>query len=148
MRASRTSGSRSGRWKRSMVELLRHRRTKEPATDRFHLNYRATSRLYTAPPARPMSITYCNQEAYRSLGSSRRGHVSVLTPSIAPRGLAGGQSGENCRYDGDYEKAMGLQTQEHQRLVVWVVRKQQAEGQGVPDQGPRRALPPHQVHAT
>ena len=32
---------------RSMVELLRHRRTKEPATDRFHLNHRATSRLYT-----------------------------------------------------------------------------------------------------
>ena len=47
MRASRTSGSRSGRWKRSTVELLRHRRTKGPATDRFHLNHRATSRLYT-----------------------------------------------------------------------------------------------------
>jgi hypothetical protein len=47
MRASRTSGSRSGRWKPSTVELLRHRRTKGPATDRLHLNHRATSRLYT-----------------------------------------------------------------------------------------------------
>jgi hypothetical protein len=27
------SGSMSGKWKRSMVKLLRHRQTKEPATD-------------------------------------------------------------------------------------------------------------------
>ncbi len=29
-----------------MVKLVRHRQTKEPATDRRHLNHRATSRLY------------------------------------------------------------------------------------------------------
>ena len=33
-------------WKRSTVQLLRHRQTKEPATDGPYLNHRATSRLY------------------------------------------------------------------------------------------------------
>ena len=46
MRQIRTSGSMSGAWKRSRAELLRHRQTKGPATDRLHLNHRATSRLY------------------------------------------------------------------------------------------------------
>lgn len=41
------SGSMSGVWKRSTVELLRHRQTKEPGTDRLHLHYRATLRLYS-----------------------------------------------------------------------------------------------------
>jgi hypothetical protein len=36
----------SGRWKRSMVQLVRHPQTKERDTDRLHLNRRATSRLY------------------------------------------------------------------------------------------------------
>jgi hypothetical protein len=46
MREIRLSGSMSGMWKRSRVNLVRHRQTKEPGTDRGHLNHRATSRLY------------------------------------------------------------------------------------------------------
>ena len=47
-RENRPSGSTSGKWKRSMAELVRHRQTKGPATDRLDLNHRATSRLYCA----------------------------------------------------------------------------------------------------
>jgi hypothetical protein len=36
-------------------------------------------------------------------------HVSVLSPSAPPRGRTGGLNDQTCRYDGDYEKAMGLQ---------------------------------------
>src|SRR4051812_46159051 len=36
----------SGEWKRGTARLLRHRRTKGPATDRPSLNHRATPRLY------------------------------------------------------------------------------------------------------
>src|SRR5215831_1221965 len=47
MRETRLSGSMSGRWRRSMARLVRHRQTKGPATDRPGLNHRATSRLYS-----------------------------------------------------------------------------------------------------
>ena len=46
MREICTSGSMSGEWKRGMAELVRHRQTKEPETDRPRLNHRATPRLY------------------------------------------------------------------------------------------------------
>src|SRR5580692_2093781 len=51
MREICMSGSTSGMWKRSRVNLVRHRQTKEPGTDRGHLNHRATSRLYRFYPA-------------------------------------------------------------------------------------------------
>ena len=46
MREICMSGSTSGMWKRSMVQLMRHRQTKGPGTDRPDLTHRATSRLY------------------------------------------------------------------------------------------------------
>src|SRR6266566_8932199 len=46
MREICLSGSMSGKWKRSMAWLGRHRQTKGPATDRPSLSHRATSRLY------------------------------------------------------------------------------------------------------
>ncbi len=47
MRENRPSSLMSGEWKRGTVRLVRHRQTKEPATDRPSLNHRATPRLYS-----------------------------------------------------------------------------------------------------
>ena len=46
MREMRLSGSISGVWKRGTAQLMRHRQTKGPETDRLHINHRATPRLY------------------------------------------------------------------------------------------------------
>ena len=45
-----------------MAELVRHRQTKESATDRLHLNHRATPRLHTrAVPGRHCSDYRVNE---------------------------------------------------------------------------------------
>ena len=46
MRETRTSGSTSGKWKRSMVGYSGTGRPKGPAPAKANLNHRATSRLY------------------------------------------------------------------------------------------------------
>jgi len=43
--------------------------------------------------------------------------VSVLSPLRARRVSANGLGGENCRYDGDYEKTMGIHEKGHQGMV-------------------------------
>ena len=72
MREIRTSGSMSGRWKRSMVALVRHRPTKGPATDRLDLRHRATSRLYS------IATPFLRMSTLSTLSASR-----VETPATA-----------------------------------------------------------------
>ena len=78
MREICTSGSMSGEWKRSMAELVRHRQTKEPVTDRPRLNHRATPRLYLDERGRAWMEVHgvpslpCKPEAQRSHASPNR----------------------------------------------------------------------------
>ena len=67
VRETRTPGSMSGEWKRGRVELLRHRQTKGPGTDRLDLNHRATPRLYKNS-ARIYTQTNAMSEGRRMLG--------------------------------------------------------------------------------
>ena len=71
MREIRPSGSMSGKWKRSMMELVRHRQTKEPETDRPHLNHRATSRLYRPSCRRFWVVTQLKQRVKANLPRRR-----------------------------------------------------------------------------
>ena len=65
MREICQSGSMSGKWKRSMAGLVRHRQTKEPETDRPRLNHRATSRLYQQSAPRPAQPQRAGEEPSR-----------------------------------------------------------------------------------
>ena len=93
MREICTSGSMSGEWKRSMAELVRHRQTKEPETDRLRLNHRATPRLYFydriqapggsrgTPGARtiPRAMQIRERPTARCPRASARGFLSTFT---------------------------------------------------------------------
>jgi len=81
VREIRTHGSMGGRWKRSMVKLVRHRQPKGSETDRPNLNHRATSRLYCLltssgllnPPCKSAISSVCESHpANRSLGRRHR----------------------------------------------------------------------------
>src|SRR3712207_4237316 len=62
-----------------MVELLRHRQTKGPGTDRLDLNHRATPRLYMVHPACPLTTS----------ASHKARNGSPLRPSFRVSALAG-----------------------------------------------------------
>ncbi len=71
--------------------------------------------------------------------------VSVLTLLGGYLGSANDLSGEECRYNRHYEKAMGIQEKGHQGMVVWLVRRRQEKSQSSPEQGTGGALPPYEV---
>jgi hypothetical protein len=75
------------------------------------------------PLHRHVLISYCEFVAYNRAFVSCMSHVSVLSPSAVTGARAGGLNGQNRRYDGDYEKAMSVQTQAHQGMVVRMVRR-------------------------
>src|SRR5258706_3828783 len=55
-----------------MVALVRHRQTKGSATDRFHLNHRATPRLHRCE----VTLHFSDQRVYRPSGLSPSGPQS------------------------------------------------------------------------
>jgi len=83
MREICTSGSMSGEWKRSMAELVRHRQTKEPETDRLRLNHRATPRLYLH--GRGGRVTGHHPSPGASKGMRAATHNTTRRPPLACR---------------------------------------------------------------
>jgi hypothetical protein len=85
VREIRTHGSMSGRWKRSMVKLVRHRRPKGSETDRLHLSHRATSRLYPmSEPKDPFQSPVENSWRHESkVGFLKRRIVAAILFAIS-----------------------------------------------------------------
>ena len=65
-----------------MAELVRHRQTKESATDRLHLNHRATPRLHTMRPLVRFAV-------YQALTDAQSVKLFAEMRQIVFRGLGG-----------------------------------------------------------
>ena len=89
MREICTSGSMSGEWKRSMAELVRHRQTKEPETDRLRLNHRATPRLYLDGFGLGWGISCPSKPAAQARESGWPERAGMRIPSLARRACMG-----------------------------------------------------------
>src|SRR5215469_10844001 len=63
-----------------MVALVRHRQTKGPATDRFHLNHRATPRLH------PVDFGTGETLPISRLSRSWRGFIRKSSSRLKPSG--------------------------------------------------------------
>ncbi len=75
-----------------MVQLVRHRQTKGPVTDRLHLNHRATSRLYVRR-AKVSIFSRCNSypATVAPAGSNRSGGGgNKTTEAFDGKGRKGG----------------------------------------------------------
>ena len=101
MREICTSGLMSGRWKRSMAGLVRHRQTKEPVTDRPRLNHRATSRLYSfdtqrfRPFGRPIAQSIANANNGMTSRHENRASTNVRESRTSPAVTIGSFFGES-----------------------------------------------------
>jgi len=79
------------------------------------------SSCWTLTAQKAVTITLCPVITCGRSGRASRAYVSILTPPGAFGGLVAEFDGQKCRYNWHYEKAMGIQTQEHQRMVDGMV---------------------------
>jgi hypothetical protein len=83
----------------------------------FLLLRRGYSDRLSHAPLEPAPVNSSDTRTCGGIRLPRDGHVSALSPLTAPWDRANRLAGKNCRYDGDYEKAMGIQTKGHQGMV-------------------------------